>query len=74
MEFCSNWLRMITLCENIIHFLSCGPDCLYLYNMTELNIYLNNAILIIVGCAHSVVHRGYNIQLNQTFPTQINNV
>ena len=25
-EFCSNWLRLITLCENITLFWSCGPD------------------------------------------------
>ena len=28
MEFCSNWLRLITLCENVTLFWSCGPDCL----------------------------------------------
>ena len=27
MEFCSNWLRLITLCENVTLFWSCGPDC-----------------------------------------------
>ena len=27
LEFCSNWLRLITLCENITLFWSCGPDC-----------------------------------------------
>ena len=26
MEFSGNWLRLITLCENITHFWSCGPD------------------------------------------------
>ena len=25
--FCSNWLRLITVCENIALFWSCGPDC-----------------------------------------------
>ena len=28
MEFCSNWLRLITLCENVTLFWSCGPDCI----------------------------------------------
>ena len=27
MEFCSNWLRLIKLCENVTLFWSCGPDC-----------------------------------------------
>ena len=27
-DFFSNWLRLITLCENITFSLSCGPDCL----------------------------------------------
>ena len=27
MEFYSNWLRLITLCENVTLFWSCGPDC-----------------------------------------------
>ena len=27
LEFCSNWLRLITLCENITLFWTCGPDC-----------------------------------------------
>ena len=26
LECCSNWLRLITLCENIAHFWACGPD------------------------------------------------
>ena len=29
-EFCSNWLRLITLCKNITFFWSCGPDCIEL--------------------------------------------
>ena len=28
LEFCRNWLRLITLCENITLFWSCGPDCI----------------------------------------------
>ena len=27
LEFCSNWLRLITLCENITLFRSSGPNC-----------------------------------------------
>ena len=27
-EFCSNWLRLIMLCENITLFWSCRPGCL----------------------------------------------
>ena len=27
LEFCSNWLGLITLCENITFFWPCGPDC-----------------------------------------------
>ena len=26
LEFCSNWLRLITLCKNVTLFWSCGPD------------------------------------------------
>ena len=29
-ECCSNWLRLITLCENITLNWSCGPDCIRL--------------------------------------------
>ena len=28
LEFCSNWMRLITLCENITLFWSSGPDWL----------------------------------------------
>ena len=26
MEFCSNWLRLITLCKNVTLFWCCGTD------------------------------------------------
>ena len=30
LEFFSNWLRLITLWENVTIFWSCGPDCIYI--------------------------------------------
>ena len=32
LKFYSNWLRLITLCENITPFWSRGPDCLREHN------------------------------------------
>ena len=58
LEFCSNWLRLITLCENVTLFWSCGTDCLqalslmrvdacqYLYDVMDLS------LLTLSSCLH----------------------
>ena len=33
LEFYSNWLRLITLCENITLFWPCGPDCTRIFDV-----------------------------------------
>ena len=41
LEICSNWLRLITLCENITLFWGSGPDCVKgLNNLTPRSVAL----------------------------------